>query len=230
MQISPQQLKLDVPGSGAVDAVLFDPGNAAACYVFAHGAGAGMRHPFMVGLSKELAAHGVATLRFQFPYMQQGSKRPDPPKIAHAAIRAAVAEAAHRLPHVPLFAGGKSYGGRMTSLAQSVEPLPGVRGIAFVGFPLHPPKEPGTERGDHLARVALPMLFLQGTRDPLAQLDLVRQTAASLGDRATLHVVEGGDHSFDVLKSSGRTEVEVRAELAATIVRWITQAAGSRAA
>jgi hypothetical protein len=229
MQITPQQLQLDVPGSGAVDAVLFDPGRAAACYVFAHGAGAGMRHPFMVNLSAALAQRGVATLRFQFPYMQQGSKRPDSPKVAHAAIRAAVAEAARRLPGVPLFAGGKSFGGRMTSQAQSIEPLAGVRGIVFVGFPLHAPNEPGTARADHLAQVQVPMLFLQGTRDPLAQLDLVKETVAGLGERATLHVVAGGDHSFDVLKSSGRTAEEVRDELAHTIVSWITHEPTARA-
>jgi predicted alpha/beta-hydrolase family hydrolase len=182
-----------------------------------------MRHPFMVRLSVALVERGIATLRFQFPYMQRQSKRPDSPAVAQAAIRAAVAAASGRLPGVPLFAGGKSFGGRMTSMAQAAEPLPGVRGIVFVGFPLHPPKDPGTARAEHLAQVRLPMLFLQGTRDELAQLPLVRGVAASLQPRATLHVVEGGDHSFEVLVRSGRTADEVLAELAGTIAGWIAR-------
>jgi hypothetical protein len=175
----------------------------------------------MVQLSGALVQRGIATLRFQFPYMQKQSKRPDPPAVAQAAVRAAVAEAAQRMPGVPLFAGGKSFGGRMTSGAQASEPLAHVRGLIFVGFPLHPPKDAGTGRAAHLAQVNVPMLFLQGTRDELADLDLMRGVVASLGSRATLHVVEGGDHSFDVLVRSGRTEGEVRAELADAIARWI---------
>jgi predicted alpha/beta-hydrolase family hydrolase len=182
-----------------------------------------MRHPFMVQLSLALVQRGIATLRFQFPYMQRQSKRPDSPPVAQAAIRAAVAATAGRLPSVPLFAGGKSFGGRMTSMAQAAAPLPGVRGLVFVGFPLHPPKEPGTARAEHLPQVQLPMLFLQGTRDELAQLALVRGVVESLQPRATLHVVEGGDHSFDVLVRSGRTQDEVRAELADTIAGWIAR-------
>jgi predicted alpha/beta-hydrolase family hydrolase len=225
MAITPVRFSLQVPGSGSVDAALVAPeaAPAQAVFVFAHGAGAGMRHPFMVQLSLALAVRGVATLRFQFPFVQRQSKRPDPPAVAQAAIRAAVAAAAERLPGVPLFAGGKSFGGRMTSMAQAAAPLPGVRGLVFVGFPLHPPKEPGTARAEHLPQVQLPMLFLQGTRDELAQLALVRGVVESLQPRATLHVVEGGDHSFDVLVRSGRTQDEVRAELADTIAGWIAR-------
>jgi predicted alpha/beta-hydrolase family hydrolase len=225
MAITPVRFSLQVPGSGSVDAALVAPeaAPAQAVFVFAHGAGAGMRHPFMVQLSLALAVRGVATLRFQFPFVQRQSKRPDPPAVAQAAIRAAVAAAAERLPGVPLFAGGKSFGGRMTSMAQAAAPLPGVRGLVFVGFPLHPPKDPGTARAEHLPQVQLPMLFLQGTRDELAQLALVRGVVESLQPRATLHVVEGGDHSFDVLVRSGRTQDEVRAELADTIAGWIAR-------
>jgi predicted alpha/beta-hydrolase family hydrolase len=225
MAITPVRFSLQVPGSGSVDAALVAPeaALAQAVFVFAHGAGAGMRHPFMVQLSLALALRGIATLRFQFPYMQRQSKRPDSPPVAQAAIRAAVAAAAERLPGVPLFAGGKSFGGRMTSMAQAAAPLPGVRGLVFVGFPLHPPKDPGTARAEHLPQVQLPMLFLQGTRDELAQLALVRGVVESLQPRATLHVVEGGDHSFDVLVRSGRTQDEVRAELADTIAGWIAR-------
>ena len=192
-----------------------------ACYVFAHGAGAGMTHAFMAAMADGLVQRGIATLRFQFPYMEQGSKRPDAPAVAQAAVRAAVLEAARRLPGLPLFAGGKSYGGRMTSQAQAAQPLPGVRGIVFVGFPLHPAGKPSVERAKHLADVALPMLFLQGTRDELAELELIRQTTAQLGGRATLHVVEGADHSFHVLVRSGRTDAQVREELQDTMARWI---------
>ena len=225
MAVTPARFPIDVPGAGAVDAALIAPAAAPAqaLFVFAHGAGAGMGHPFMVQLSVALAQRGIATLRFQFPYTQKQSKRPDPPALAQATIRAAVAEAAQRMPGVPLFAGGKSYGGRMTSGAQASEALPGVRGIIFVGFPLHPPKDPGVERATHLARVALPMLFLQGTRDELADLGLIREVTALLGQRATLHVVEGGDHSFGVLVRSGRTETEVRAELADAIAAWMAR-------
>lgn len=223
---STQQFALDVPGSGRVDALLRAPDRPAACLVLAHGAGAGMRHRFLAGIAEGLAQHGVATLRFDFPYMQQGSKRPDAPKVAHAAIRAAVAEAARRLPGVPLFAGGKSFGGRMTSQAQAIEPLRDVRGIVFLGFPLHAPRQPATQRAAHLAQVKLPILFLQGTRDPLADLGLIRDVAAGLGERATLHVVDGGDHSFEVLVRSGRTDEEVVQELVATMAGWM----GARAA
>ena len=204
-----------------MDLLLDAPLNPVACYVFAHGAGAGMRHEFMAAIAAGLKERGIATLRFQFPYMEQGSKRPDTPAVAHATVRAAVDEAAKRMPGVPLFAGGKSFGGRMTSQAQAREPLAGVRGIVFAGFPLHAPDKPSVERAAHLAQVQVPMLFLQGTRDELADLALVRDTTAKLGERATLHVVEGGDHSFHVLVRSGRKDAEVREELLDTMAAWM---------
>jgi uncharacterized protein len=197
------------------------PAHAQAALVMAHGAGAGMRHAFMAAVAEGLARRGIAALRFQFPFMEQGSRRPDPPAVAQASVRAAVEEAARRWPHLPLFAGGKSFGARMTSQAQASEPLPGVRGLVFLGFPLHPAGKPAVQRAEHLAQVALPMLFLQGTRDALADLDLVRATAGALGERATLHVVEGADHGFEVLKRSGRTDEDVLEELAATAAAWM---------
>ena len=180
-----------------------------------------MHHAFMAAMAQGLLERGIATLRFQFPYMEQGSKRTDTPRVAHEAVRAAVAEAAGRLPGIPLFAGGKSFGGRMTSQAQAIEPLAGVQGLVFVGFPLHPPKKPGVERAEHLAKVKVPMLLLQGTRDELAQLDLVRATATGLGKRATLHVVEGADHAFHVLVRSGRTGEQVLQELPEAMSGWM---------
>jgi uncharacterized protein len=204
--------------SGLLDA----PASPEACYVFAHGAGAGMHHSFIAAMASGLTERRIAVLRFQFPYMEHGSKRPDSPKVAHAAVRAAVREAAKRLPNVPLFAGGKSYGGRMTSQAQAAEPLADVRGLVFVGFPLHPAGKPSIERADHLSDVRVPMLFLQGTRDTLADLDLIRAVAVKLGKLATLRVIEGADHSFHVLASSGRNDPEVRAELLDTMARWMT--------
>lgn len=215
-------LTIPLPGGGVTSGLLEVPPAKSACYVFAHGAGAGMDHSFMNAVARGLAERNIATLRFQFPYMEQGSKRPDPPAVAQAAVRAAVHEAAARLPGVPLFAGGKSYGGRMTSQAQAAEPLAGVRGLVFVGFPLHPAGKPSTERADHLTQVQLPMLFLQGTRDTLADLALIRQTTGKLGARATLHVVEGADHSFHVLVRSGRNDEQVREELLDTMARWMT--------
>ena len=221
MHHHPTSLTIPLPGGGVTSGLLEVPAAKAACYVFAHGAGAGMDHAFMNAVARGLAERGIATLRFQFPYMEQGSKRPDPPAVAQAAVRAAVHEAAARLPGVPLFAGGKSYGGRMTSQAQAAEPLPGVRGLAFVGFPLHPTGKPSTERADHLAQVQLPMLFLQGTRDTLADLKLIRQTTTHLGTRATLHVVEGADHSFHVLVRSGRTDEQVLQEVLDVMAGWM---------
>lgn len=205
----------------SVSAVLVAPAQASAAFVFAHGAGAGMNHPFMADLAAALGERGIATLRYQFPFMEHGSKRPDDPATAHATVRAAVAEAAARLPGVPLYAGGKSFGGRMTSQAQAAHPLDGVRGLVFVGFPLHPAGKPGTLRAAHLAGVQLPMLFLQGTRDALADLALMRTTAAQLGQLATLHVVEGADHSFHVLVRSGRSDARVLEELADTMAGWM---------
>ena len=201
--------------------LLLAPPDAQACYVFAHGAGAGMGHAFMEAIATGLAQRRIATLRFNFPYMAQGSKRPDSPAVAQAAVREAVEEAARRLPGLPLFAGGKSFGGRMTSQAQAAQPLAGVRGLVFVGFPLHPPGKPGVERAKHLAQVDVPMLFLQGTRDELADLDLVRSVVTPLGERATLHVVEAADHSFHVLVRSGRNDAQVLQELADAATAWI---------
>lgn len=207
----------------AISGLLDEPNDAHACYVFAHGAGAGMNHAFMAAIASGLTGRGVATLRFQFPYMEQGSKLPDIPKVAQAAIRAAVAEAARRLPGLALFAGGKSFGGRMTSQAQAADPLPGVRGLVFVGFPLHPAGKPSIERAEHLHAVQVPMLFLQGTRDALAELALIRQTTGALGQRATLHAVEGADHAFHVLARSGRSDEQVRRELLDVMAEWMKQ-------
>jgi len=217
-------MTIALAGGATTSGLLDVPAHAEACYVFAHGAGAGMNHAFMAAIASGLAERGVATLRFQFPYMEQGSKRPDVPKVAQGAVRAAVQEAAKRLPDLPLFAGGKSFGGRMTSQAQAAEPLPNVRGLVFVGFPLHPAGKPSSERAQHLAGVQVPMLFLQGTRDTLADLDLIRDTTAKLEGRATLHVVDGADHSFHVLARSGRTDEQVRAELLDTMAGWMKRA------
>ena len=206
--------------TGDVSALLVRPADARLLYVLAHGAGAGMRHPFLETISQRLAEREIATLRYQFPYMEQRARRPDPPAVAAAAVRAAVMEAARAAPGLPLVAGGKSFGGRMTSTAQAGEPLPGVRGLVFLGFPLHPPGRPGNERAEHLAQVQVPMLFLQGTRDDFADLKLLRPLVKRLGARATLHLVDGGDHSFKVLKKSGRTEADVMTELVRAIVEW----------
>ena len=195
-------------------------------YVFAHGAGAGMNHPFMQRAAQALEARGIATHRFEFPYMQAKKSRPDPPAIAEEAVRRAVADAARKTPNVPVFAGGKSFGGRMTSQAQAKQPMPDVRGLVFFGFPLHPPGKPGTSRAEHLTSVDVPTLFLQGTRDGFAQLDLLQQVVRGLGDRATLHLIEDGDHSFKVPKRSGKTEADVMNELADTIHGWMTRAHG----
>ncbi|HJS42000.1 MAG TPA: alpha/beta family hydrolase [Gemmatimonadales bacterium] len=193
-------------------------------YVFAHGAGAGMNHPFMTRASEALSARGIATHRFDFPYMKAGRSRTDPPAVAEAAVREAVAEAARVAPGLPIFAGGKSFGGRMTSQAQANQPLPGVRGLVFLGFPLHPPGRPGTTRADHLMSVDVPMLFLQGTRDEFAQLDLLREVVARLGHRATLHLIDEGDHSFKVPKRTGKTESDIMSEVANTFQQWASNA------
>jgi predicted alpha/beta-hydrolase family hydrolase len=203
-----------------VSALLQMPANASACFVLGHGAGAGMNHSFMAELASALEARGVGTLRYQFPYMEKGSRRPDPPALCHATVRAAVEEARRRAPGIPLIAGGKSFGGRMTSQAQAAEALPDVRGLAFVGFPLHPAKKPSNERATHLANVKVPMLFLQGTRDELADLSLLTPLVEKLGARATLNLIEGADHSFHVLARSGRNDREVMAELAESVAGW----------
>jgi len=204
-----------------VSGLLMAPKNTRACYVLAHGAGAGMTHPFMAAVAAELAQRGIATLRYQFPYMEKRSKRPDPPKLAHAAVRAAVSEAARRLPTLPLIAGGKSFGGRMTSQAQAAAPLPGVRGLAFLGFPLHPAGRPSQERGEHLFDVQIPMLFLQGARDQLASLDQLEPVCKALGARATLAVFPDADHSFHVPARSGRKDPDVRGEVLDRLAAWI---------
>jgi uncharacterized protein len=203
--------------------VLFDsPAEARACLVLAHGAGAGMNHPFMAKVAAGLLARDVATLRYEFPYMERKSRRPDPPAICHAAVRAAVAEAARRAPGVPLFAGGKSFGGRMTSQAQAAEPLAGVRGVVFFGFPLHASGKPSAERAKHLEQVQIPMLFLQGTRDDLADLTLLRPVVSRLGPLATLKEFADADHSFHVRASSGRTDAQVLDQMLDEVVPFIT--------
>ncbi|MET3912144.1 putative alpha/beta-hydrolase family hydrolase [Bradyrhizobium sp. S3.3.6] len=219
------ELKLDIERIGTVSATLMQPANARACYVLAHGAGADMRHSFMEKVAAGLADRGIATFRFNFLYMENKQGRPDQPAVAHATIRAAVEEAARLCPGVTLVAGGKSFGGRMTSQAQAKTPLPGVKGLAFLGFPLHADKKPSTERAEHLVQVEIPMLFLQGTRDGLADLGLLRPVVAALGAKATLHEVEGGDHSFAVLKKSGRTNDEALTEVLDTLTAWIHQLA-----
>ncbi|UFS90449.1 alpha/beta hydrolase [Bradyrhizobium daqingense] len=221
MTAKTQELKLDIERIGTVSAILTQPANARGCYVLAHGAGADMRHAFMEKVAEGLASRGIATFRFNFPYMEEKKGRPDQPAVAHAAIRAAVAEAARLCPGLKLVAGGKSFGGRMTSQAQSKSPLPGVKGLAFLGFPLHADKKPSSERAEHLAGIAIPMLFLQGTRDGLADPGHLRPVIAGLRTKATLHEVEGGDHSFAVLKKSGRTNDEALTEVLDTLAAWI---------
>jgi predicted alpha/beta-hydrolase family hydrolase len=205
---------------GSVSAILIRPPDAWLLYVLAHGAGAGMRHRFLESISETLAGRGIATLRYQFPYLEAGRKRPDYPPVLQATVRAAVARAAELEPELPLIAGGKSLGGRMTSGAAAETPLAGVRGLVFLGFPLHPPGQPGTSRADHLDRVDVPMLFLQGSRDDFARVDLITDVCEGLEPNATLHLVDGGDHSFGVLKRSGRTPSEVMGELVDTAVEW----------
>ena len=199
------------------------PKGARACYVMAHGAGAGMTHPFLASVAKALAARGIATVRYNFPYMDRGSKRPDTPKVAQAAVREAVAEAAKALPKLALFAGGKSFGGRMTSQAQAAGPLPGVRGLVFLGFPLHAPGNPSDERGAHLFDVKVPMLFLQGTRDDFAKMELLKPLVKKLEPRATLATFDDADHSFHVPARTGRTDEEVRAAMLDAMAAWIDQ-------
>lgn len=215
------ELKIEVGSAGAVSALLSKPAGARACFVFAHGAGAGMTHAFMAAVAAGLAERGIATLRYQFPYMEKASKRPDPPGIAHAAVRAAVAAAAQACPGLPLVAGGKSFGARMTSQAQARAPLVGVRGLAFFGFPLHPAGKPAVDRADHLAEVNIPMLFLQGTADKLAEPDLLKPVVKRLGARATLHFLEAADHSFHVPLRSGRKDAEVMTEALDAFAAWV---------
>jgi predicted alpha/beta-hydrolase family hydrolase len=208
-------------GSGVVSGLLQNPPAARACYVFAHGAGAGMTHPFMAAASAGLFERGVCTLRYQFPYMEKGSKRPEVPSVAHATVRAAVAEASRRCPTLPLFAGGKSFGGRMTSQAQAQDPLPSVQGLAFVGFPLHPAGKPSDDRAKHLFDINIPMLFLQGDKDKLAEPLLVERLTKELGSRASVRVFEHADHSFHVPVRSGRNDREVMRDMLDALVTWI---------
>ncbi len=212
-------------GEDRVSGLLLRPEGAKALYVFAHGAAVGMNHPNMASNAEKLAERGIATLRYQFPYMEKRSGRPDPPRIAHAAVRAAVAEAGRLAPDLPLFAGGRSFGGRMTSQAQAESPLPGVRGLAFLGFPLHPAGKPGIDRADHLERVHIPMLFVSGDHDALAEIDLLRPMVADLGDRATLHLVSHADHSLKVPVKSGRTSAEAEADALDAMAEWMLSAA-----
>jgi predicted alpha/beta-hydrolase family hydrolase len=217
---SAQPLKIAIDGTVSVSAILTRPPHARACYVFAHGAGAGMSHSFMEKVAAGLGERGMATLRYQFPYMEKASKRPDAPAVAHAAVRAAVAEAARSCPGLPLIAGGKSFGGRMTSQAQALLPLAGVHGLAFFGFPLHPAGKPSSERAKHLADIRIPMLFLQGTRDNLAELSLLEPVVKTLGALATLHLVRDADHSFHVPARSGRNDQEVMNEILDAFAAW----------
>ena len=216
-----QSLKLNIETATSVSALLLRPGNARACFVFAHGAGAGMSHPSMETVATGLCERGIATLRYQFPYMEKGSKRPDAPAVAHAAVRAAVKEAARCCSGLPLFAGGRSFGGRMTSQAQAIAPLAGVRGLAFLGFPLHPAGKPSVARAAHLSHIKIPMLFLQGTRDNLAEMGLLEPVMKGLGGLASLHVVQDADHSFHVPARSGRNDREVMSEVLDALSAWI---------
>lgn len=217
-----------VDAGRSVSGLLSAPPGARACYLFAHGAGAGMHHPFMAAVAAGLATRGIATLRYQFPCMEQGGKRPDPPRLAHATVRAAAATAARFVPELPLIAGGKSFGGRMTSQAQAASPLPGVRGLAFLGFPLHPAKRPSEERAAHLFDVQVPMLFLQGTRDQLSDVELVTSVTTRLGGRASLRLFEEADHSFHVPARTGRKDADVRRELLDIFAGWTLDVIGHR--
>jgi len=219
--VSPTPHLITVDASHRVSALLLLPPAARACFVMAHGAGAGMQHPSMETLATELHALKIATLRYQFPYMESGSRRPDKPALCHATVRAAVAEAARLAPDLPLVAGGRSFGGRMTSQAQALSPLPGVRGLAFLAFPLHPADRPSNERAEHLFEVKIPMLFLQGTRDALADLQTLQDVVKRLGKRATLKLLEDADHSFHVPARTGRKDPQVRSELLHALVDWI---------
>jgi predicted alpha/beta-hydrolase family hydrolase len=221
-----QKLVVEIANAASVSALLIRPATARACFVFAHGAGAGMTHAFMEAVAAGLYERGMATLRYQFPYMEKGSKRPDSPAIAQAAVRAAVAEAGRRCAGLRLIAGGKSFGGRMTSQAQAKAPLAGVDGLAFLGFPLHPAGKPSSDRASHLSDVNVPMLFLQGTRDNLAELKLLEPVVKRLGPSASLHAVEAADHSFHVLARSGRNDMS---EILDTLAVWIDAVEASKA-
>ena len=216
-----EPVRIAVDDAHNVSGLMLVPPRARACYVLAHGAGAGMTHPFMRTVAAELGMRGIATLRYQFPYMERGTKRPDLPKVAHAAVRAAVAEARQRWPALPLIAAGKSFGGRMSSQAQAAAPMPGVVGLLFFGFPLHPAGKPSIERAQHLASIRVPMLFVQGTRDEMADVSLIESTVGALGRHATLQWVHDGDHSLKTPSRSGRSPAEVFDGVLDTVARWI---------
>ena len=219
MQAEP--VSIPIPGAEPVSGLWLSPPQARACLVLAHGAGVGMTHRSMASTAEGLAARGVATLRYQFPYMEKGGKRVDPPPVAHAAVRAATAEARRRSDGLPLFAGGRSFGGRMTSQAQALEPLADVRGLVFFAFPLHNAGKPSVERAAHLSAIAVPMLFLQGSNDALAQLDLLQAAVAALTDRAALHLVPDADHSFHVPARTGRKDPEVLDQILDAAAAWM---------
>jgi predicted alpha/beta-hydrolase family hydrolase len=221
-------MKITVDEAHIVSAILHVPPSAAACCVLAHGAGAGMDHPFMAAVADGLFTRHVATLRYQFPYMERGSKRPDRPPLAHATIRAAIRAAAEHAPDLPLFDGGKSFGARMTSQAQAEMPLPSVRSLIFLGFPLHPRKEPSDGRARHLADVHVPMHFLQGTRDELADMALLGPLIEQLGEGATLASVDQADHTFHVPARSGQTDAQVLDDLLDILATWVETVLGSR--
>lgn len=215
-----ERVSIDVDATTCVSGLLLAPADAHACFVFGHGAGAGMEHPGMSSVANDLATLGIATLRYQFPYMERRSKRPDPPPVCHATVRAAVSTAAHLAPGLPRFAGGRSFGGRMTSQAQALAPLDGVLGLAFLAFPLHPAGRPAEERARHLTDVKIPMLFLQGTRDELARLDLIEAVTGRLGPLATLKLLQDADHSFHVPARTGRKDQDVRMEALQELAAW----------
>jgi predicted alpha/beta-hydrolase family hydrolase len=223
--MTPESVTIQLDGTDTTSGLWFAPPDAKTVYVFAHGAGAGMAHKSMTAMAEGLAERGVATLRYNFLYMERGSKRPDAPALAHAAVRAAVAEAMRLAPGAPLFAGGKSFGGRMTSQAQALAPLPNVRGLVFFAFPLHPTGKPSDERAKHLSDVKIPMLFLQGTHDALAELDFLKRAVKQLGARATLHLEGDADHSFHVPAKSGRKDAEVLAGILDAAAAWIIERA-----
>lgn len=217
---APEPIAIELAEGQRVSGLLQVPAAARALLVLAHGAGAGMNHPFLAAAAEGLASRGIATLRYQFLYLELGGRRPDPPRVAQAVVRAAVREAARRCPELPRFAGGKSFGGRMTSQAQAASPLPGVRGLVFLGFPLHPPGKPSNERAKHLSAVDVPMLFLQGTRDKLAEVPLLEPLVRELGARATLRLFPEADHAFHVPVRSGRKDAEVRTEMLDAVADW----------
>ena len=216
-----KRVPIEVSKTVCVSGLWQRPPRAWSCLIIAPGAGAGMEHPFMTEMAAELNALGIATLRYQFPYMERDGRRPDPPALCHATVRAAAQVCAFHAIGLPRFAGGKSFGGRMTSQAQAANPLDEIRGLAFIGFPLHPPGKPSAERGAHLDDVRVPMLFLQGTRDEFATLSLLQSLIRRLGRRATLGLFKDANHSFHAPARTGRTDAQIRAELAVTLAKWM---------